>query len=333
MNLNSRKGFTLIEIIAALGIAAAGLLVINAGLTTLKQSAQKIDYTTSLTDLRARLLGGNGINCENTFRGMPNNNPCAGGAYIDIRGPSTAANPQGQIIIGQNGRNFGDWALRAYCNNAGIEIRAASLLPRFQSEVSRHLDWIANPTPADLSVFKRDHSTNTIFSYTHPQAVISRPGPSGICTERFQNQLAHPGCPRDHYLVNVNFDTNDIECRPSRTCTPPDALRFSGSGFECTRDTFNEVIAEGHRFLASEVNRARSIIDRSIDPLVSDIIRIRNRFEGLLDPRNDYQIRGDTAQQCASVSRMRCRSGYLMSGYAFRYEGGRCTANCTKIIP
>jgi prepilin-type N-terminal cleavage/methylation domain-containing protein len=55
MNLNNKKGFTLIEIIAALGIAAAGLLVINAGRTTLRRSAQKIEYTTSLTDLRARL--------------------------------------------------------------------------------------------------------------------------------------------------------------------------------------------------------------------------------------------------------------------------------------
>jgi hypothetical protein len=264
---------------------------------------------------------------------MPNNNPCGGGDYIDIRGPSTAANPNGQIIIERNGKNFGDWALRAYCNNAGIEIRAASLLPRFQRGVARHLDWIANPTPTDLTVFKRDHSTNTVFSYTHPQAVISRPGPSGICTERFQAQLAHPRCPANHYLVNVNFDTNDIECKPSRTCTPPDALRFNGSILECTRDTFNKVIEEGHEFLASEVIRARNIIDGSIDPLVADINRILDRFPTLLDPRNDYQIRGDTAEECASASRMKCRPGYLMSGYAFRYEGGRCTANCTKIMP
>lgn len=332
------NGYTLIELLVSAAIGAGILFAIGNSLNMLNANSKKLEIFSELNEAKSMVIGS--ISCKQTFASLPGRPPCSGaGRYIDILGAPTSSFPTGRVLVSSTGTKFGSWTIRALCTASGITIRGANILPDYESRSDELSDWRGRTVPANPEFYKKDHSvpgaTNT-FSWAHPLSEISRAGPSGLCTDFFSRRLVHSGCPAGYYLKAVNFDTNEVTCLPTQNCLPPLALKFDGTSFVCSNDLNNRITSESNTYIQRKKDEIQTFVNDKVNFLVSQKDILVTLPAQTFNPANDYVVGGSNDRECKSLSRMRCRSGFVMTSYEMRYgfsgyDG--CSMNCRQVGP
>jgi hypothetical protein len=322
----SNSGFGLLQaiVLTALGVSAMTLMSGRVGM--MLSSAKKTQARTDIISIRATL--DRGVNCAETLLPLgPRGTPCGAGRYIDVRSLTG-------VLVAQDGSTqIGEWTPMAYCSAAGIDIRAASILPGFRSNLADK-QWVGRTL--DPTHYRQDPLLKAQrYSYNHPSLQISRPGATGLCADWFTG----PGATcTENYYTDASVIDKDKACQVANTCRWPDNLVFQGGQFECRRE-YSSYIENEIRQISDPII-ARNIIPYTLNQLATrvdpGIEEIKVKLDNLADVANFFDVQHNANYSlCADNGVMKCPRGHIMWGYeAFMPMGGHhCRLRCVKLVP
>lgn len=331
-------GFTVVEVLLGAVLAGVLALIVSGGFDILNSGSRRAELSSDANDLKALIIGS--VDCKTTFQGISIPSTCTSvGEFVDIKTAPNPSFPGGKILISGAGTDFGKTTVRALCTSQGLDIRGAQILPAFQSERAALTDWRNLSIPANPERYKKDvtfDDPSKTFSWAHPQLRITRPGSTGLCSKFFATPVATAPCPNGSFVHSVNFDTNQLSCRPIPTCTPPRTLNFNGTGFVCSLNLYTQLRDEFVSLANANTPDYSNWINTSGTSYSNQVSAINNLFNATLNPANDYQIIKYSNSDCRRLADMKCASGYVMTRYEFRYDTSysqKCSINCSKLSP
>lgn len=334
-----KGGFTLIELLIASAVGGTALYIIGSSLNSLRAGSQKIETVSNINDFKSIVTGL--ISCQRTFASLPSRPPCSDpGIYIDIIGRPEPGFPGGKPIISASGSKYGEWTLRALCSSEGIDIRGTKIREKFLAEKNGLTDWRGLTSPSAPDKYVRDRlrdGVENVYSWAHPLAKISSPGPLGLCNEIFSAPVvSNDGCEPGEYIKEINLITGTKVCKAIPACAPPTALAFNGSDLYCSDQLFNSIQNQITNNRNSQIDPINTHVSNTLTNLNNQATTVYNTLFQVFNPANDIVVEADSRDECKKKSTMRCPSGWIMTSYEFRYDTSgsqKCSMNCRKISP
>jgi prepilin-type N-terminal cleavage/methylation domain-containing protein len=340
MKLKIKKdgGFTLIELLIAAAVGSTALYFVGSSLNMLRAGSQKIESVSNINDFKSIVTGL--ISCQRTFASLPARPPCSGsGMYIDIIGRPEPGFPGGKPIIDASGSQYGGWTLRALCTSKGIDIRGAKIREEYLGEKKKLTDWRGSSSPSKPDKYVSDHllgGAENVYSWAHPLAKISSPGPLGLCSEIFSAPaVSNDGCEPGQYLKEINLITGTKVCKDIPACSPPTALAFNGSDLYCSDQLFNSIQNQITTNRNSQIGPMNKYVSKTLTDLNNQATKVYNTLFQVFNPANDIVLERNTKAGCKDND-MRCPNGWVMTSYEFRYDTSYsqiCSMNCREIAP
>jgi hypothetical protein len=335
-------GFTLPELLFSAALNTIALLVIGQGIVLLKASSKRLDLLAELTSTKVDIL--TALSCKQTFASQTSRPPCGAEQYIDVRSAPSLGFPSGKVLVASNGTKIGAWTFRAKCTNWGVEIRGAAIRPEFQSEQTSLTTFTAGGKP-DPSKYRLDNTSSAginAFSWAHPLAIVSesrentniKKTQNGLCTEYFRPKIVYNKCPSGSYLKNLDFDSNEITCGSSQQCLFPQTLKFDGTKFVCTQELVDRVRAEANMYLQNRKTTVSNQYNSQVNYIKNEINRLIQIPATLFNSADDYVVGGSSKSACKKNETVRCKSGWVMISYEFRYDDDmmdKCSATCRRL--
>jgi hypothetical protein len=180
------------------------------------------------------------------------------------------------------------------------------------------------------------------FSWDHPVAIVSEsravgnsnPTQHGLCTEYFRPKIVYNKCPSGSYLKNLDFDSNEISCEPIQQCLFPQTLKFDGNKFVCTQELVVRVREEANMYLQNRKTNVSNQYNNQVNYINSEINRLKEIPATLFNSADDYVVGGSSKSECKKNETVRCKSGWVMISYQFRYDDEAmkdCSATCRRL--
>jgi hypothetical protein len=342
--MGAKDGFGMLENIVG---AAVGLAVVGAASVAITKSnrlSKKAFSTLDISNAKQNLYSA--IDCGMTLANLPLGDPCAGRpGYIPL------ISLEGKILVAASGSAFGsggDYVLRAYCHDGsvpgvakGIEVRAVKLYPRFVRNVS-DISWVGVARPPNPSHYIKDEvrgpgGLELAYDWNHPKSILSTPGPGGLCSSRFGNNVAAL-CTygANQYIKSVDFDAQTVECGTIPTCSDTETLEFSANNFTCNSSLYTTITDNYIRHIDSQKTITINEITR-IANIYQDRINTTRRRLSLLGSVSNGVTTSNGASDDLGCSLLRngsCPPGYLMTGYEARINAsGDCRSSCVMVAP
>jgi len=327
MKNNPRSGFGLLQALVFIAFGTSVMGIVMSKSASSAKSSRKTQSKIELSTIKTNLASN--ISCPATFDSTlgfgPQGNPCPVGQYISLRTQS------GTLVEADGSTQMDTWSIMAYCQTDGLDIRAVSLQPAFLGEVEDK-KWIGKISPAFPEHYRKDEMSGHPYSWQHPAVVISKPGPTSLCSHWF-SPPSTGSC--NGYLASADIVSETQLCKPTPNCTAPLVLEFDAytNEFQCTSRLKDNFVNTFDSLIYNRVSRFQTVASNHATSINNFITNINNRINNLGVASEERTIFGNSFEECSRLSLMACPSGFAMSGYEalMPTSGGRCRVRCKRI--